>query len=260
MSVEIIVKSQGVELKELEQGQTRCVVHEGGVSLDRRTPMYSSSVPIKGPVPLLQPHEPHCQIHCRPIPEEMLGQAVGFFRAAGDQHGGEAALVLLHNPATGEFRWHCPEQTIRMYQWWGKYYAEDSVEYENPLELPAGFVQFGDAHSHIGAPIPSYVDKNDEAHLDGLHIIIGNIHSRPSWHVDFAIDGMRFTVPQELILESLPEAPYPDPDPEWMSQIKIVYPKKKKEKTSSSYGNSNYGSSNYGSSYGSYGSSHWDDD
>jgi hypothetical protein len=225
MSFEIIIKSPGAKLRELRPGEFRYVLGRDGLCLERSTPMYRSIVKVDGPIPFLEEHPEQCQLHCGKIPSEMLQQMVGFFQAAYRKHGGEAALILLFYPETGRFAWHCPKQAVEMYSFWGRYYAEDSIEYENPLTLPEGAVQFGDAHSHTGPASPSLVDHNDEAHLDGLHIIVGYIKSQsPSWHIDFCMDGNRFAVPPELILEAIPESPFPEPSEEWMDQIQLIYP------------------------------------
>lgn len=241
MSFEITMKAPGVELPPLQPGQFRYVLGRDGLSLERSTSMYTSSVKVDGPIPFLEDHPEHCQLHCGPIPSEMLSQMVGFFQAAYRMHGGEAALVLLYYPETGRFAWHCPKQTIQMYLWWNKLCPEDSVEYDNPLTLPEGAVHFGDAHSHIGPPTPSLVDENDEAHLDGLHMIVGYINSqRPSYHLDFCIDGHRFKVPTGAIFEAIPEAPFPEPPEEWMNQIEILYPKSFLKSKSNTYSTNSY--------------------
>lgn len=241
MPFDITLKTPGTKLAELKPGQFRYVLGRDGLHLERSTPMYTSSVKVDGPILFLEPHPQQCQLHCGQIPVEMLRQMVGFFQAAYEMHHGEAALVLLYYPETGQFAWHCPKQTIEMYQCWGRYYPEDSVEYENPLTLPPGAVHFGDAHSHIGPPSPSIVDHNDETHLDGLHIIVGYINSRcPRWHIDFSIDGHRFSVPTGVILEAIPEAPFPEPPEEWMKEIKVVYPESYYKKPSSDWQGSTY--------------------
>ncbi len=252
MNFEILIKTLHTELPELKPGQFRYVLGRDGLHVERATPMYTSSVKVDGPVPFLAEHPQQCRLNCGPIPSNMLRQMVGFFQAAYHMHGGEAALVLLYFPATGKFAWHCPKQTIRMYSSWGKFRADDSVEYDNPLSLPAGAVQFGDAHSHIGPPIPSIMDQNDEAHLDGLHIIVGNISSRfPRWHIDFCIDGHRFSVPTDMILEAVPEAPFPEPPVGWTQQIQLVYPSWKTESYSASKPRTSTWSSSSHSRFGS---------
>ena len=241
MSFEIFMKTPGMELPPLAPGEFRYVLGRDGLSLERATAMYTSSVKVDGPIPFLDDNPQHCQLHCGPIPSEMLSRMVGFFQAAYQMHGGEAALVLLYYPETGRFAWHCPKQMIRMYLWWNKLHAEDSVEYDNPLTLPEGAVHFGDAHSHLGPPTPSLVDQKDEAHLDGLHIIAGYVNSqRPSYHLDFCIDGHRFKVPTDAIFEAIPEAPFPEPPAEWLNQIRILYPKSYLASKSNTYSTSSY--------------------
>lgn len=246
MSFDITIKTPGTELPPLKPGQFRYVLGRDGLSMERCTPMYTSSVKVDGPIPFLEEHPQHCQLHCGPIPSEMLQQMVGFFQAAHNMHGGEAALVLLYYPETGKFAWHCPEQKIHFFSWWGKLYADDSVEYENPLSLPDGAVHFGDAHSHTGPPTPSLTDQNDEAHLDGLHIIVGHVSSRrPTWHLDFCIDGNRFSVPTDLMFEAIPEAPFPEPPAAWMKQIQLIYPESyTKSKSTTSWQGGMYYTSN----------------
>lgn len=103
-------------------------------------------------------------------------------------------------------------------------------------------------------------------HLDGLHLIVGYVNSqRPTWHLDFCIDGNRFTVPTDMIFEAIPEAPFPKPPKEWMDQIQIVYPKSYSQSKSQpkSQGTTYYGSSYYTDSYttgSTYDSSLNDDD
>lgn len=253
MSFDIIMKTPGKELPPLEPGQFRYVLGRDGLSMERCTPMYTSSVKVDGPIPFLEEHPQHCQLHCGSIPSEMLQQMVGFFQAAYKMHGGEAALVLLYYPETGTFAWHCPQQKIHFYSWWGKLYVDDTVEYDNPLTLPEGAVHFGDAHSHTGPPTPSITDQNDEAHLDGLHLIVGYVGSqRPTWHLDFCMDGNRFSVPTDVIFEAIPEAPFPEPPEEWMKQIQLIYPEshtksKSKSSSNSSWQGGTYQTSNYSS-------------
>ncbi len=250
MPFDITLKTPGVKLPELKPGQFRYVLGRDGLHLERSTVMYTSSVKVDGPIPFLEPHPQQCQLHCGQIPVEMLRQMVGFFQAAYEMHHGEAALVLLYYPDTKQFAWHCPTQTIEMYSCWGRYYPEDSVEYDNPLTLPEGAVHFGDAHSHIGPPSPSIVDHNDETHLDGLHIIVGYINSHcPRWHIDFSIDGHRFSVPTGVILEAIPEAPFPEPPEEWMQEIKVNYPASYyKNSSNDNWQGSTYTTSHYSNS------------
>jgi hypothetical protein len=239
MYVPVHIKSPAGQLPPIDEVALRYLVARDGLYLERRTTLFHSSVRVEPPIPLPQ-HEEFCQLRCPKLPRMMLRQMLGFFDAAYRMHGGEAALVLLFHPERRCYRWCCPRQTIQMYKSMGKYRADDQVEFQSPLTLPEGYLHLGDAHSHHGAAVPSYIDRADENYQDGLHIIVGNIVSgRHTWHADFCIDGQRFTVPPELLIDELPRPPFLPPGQTWMQQIELKY--------RSSWGSSNgYGASNYG--------------
>jgi hypothetical protein len=154
----------------------------------------------------------------------MLREMLGFFRSAYQKHGGEAALVLLYHPELRRYRWWCPPQKVSMHWCWNRYEAGDWVQFDPPLELPQGYIHFGDAHSHQGSPIPSHIDRDDEQYQDGLHLIVGNIaRDQPTWHIDFCIDGQRFTLEPPLLIEELPPPPYLTPPAGWMERITMDY-------------------------------------
>ena len=58
--------------------------------------------------------------------------------------------------------------------------ASDKIDFQNPLDLPDGFILLGDSHQHPGPPNPSAIDLADDQ--DGLHIIVGNIESPPRYN------------------------------------------------------------------------------
>lgn len=222
MQPNVVVKLPGRDLPALEPGQMRYILAREGVYRERASELFSSCTLMSGKLEELDRHQQICSLHCRKIPTAMIRQMVGFFREAYSLHGGEAALVLLYNSDTDEFQWHCPEQTVKLFTIRGRWIADDSIQFENPLDLPDGFIQFGDAHSHEGPATPSYVDHNDEEHRDGLHLIVGYVgHRRPTYHADFVIDGQRFEFEPEQLLEDFPEPPYPAPPREWLKQIRV---------------------------------------
>ena len=47
--------------------------------------------------------------------------------------------------------------------------AEDTISFQNPFDLPEGYVYFGDAHLHPGSAHPSALDVDDDqlAAVDG---------------------------------------------------------------------------------------------
>jgi len=222
MTIEYCVKVPGKNLAPLRPGQIRYVLAREGTYLERCTTVFSSCALVGGPLPLLESHAPSCVLHCGKIPTAMIAQMLGFFQEAHWLYGGEAALILLYSPQRRAFRWLCPSQKVEVYEYRGYLSASDSVEFENPVELPAGFQRFGDAHSHIGHAAPSYVDHRDEAHQDGLHMVIGHVSKTPTYHIDFVVDGSRFRVPPEIILASQPAPPYPRPPKSWLNSVRLV--------------------------------------
>ena len=223
MSIEVLVKTAHEPLPELPAGM-RYIVARDGTYLERRSGLFHSSVKVDPLIPMLDPHDEFCQLACPPLPRAMLRQMLGFFRAAYEKHGGEAALILLYHPEARRYRWWCPPQTVKMIWLWNRYEASDWVQFDAPLELPAGYVHLGDAHSHHGSATPSFVDRDDERYQDGLHLIVGNITGNsPTWHIDFCIDGQRFTVQPPLLIESLPPPPYLPAQARWLEQIKLQH-------------------------------------
>lgn len=220
----IQVKQKGKPFDPPANFGMRVVLAEGGLYTERTSEMFDSCVLGRVKLPDLEEHEEFVRLKVPKIPERMVAEALGFFKAAFEQHQGEAALVLLYNKTTKEWRWYCPEQ------WAG---GGMSVEFKNPLVPPDGFCIFGDMHSHPSfSPEPSGVDINDEIHRDGLHLIAGYVvKSKGKWwggrrqpgpqiSATFAIDQARIRLKAESVLEDLPhERLWIKPPAEWMAKI-----------------------------------------
>lgn len=222
MTMSVHVKLPEVALPELPPGGMRYVLAREGAYLERRTPMYATCVRTHGPLPPLPPHRESCTLYLPKLPRAMVRVMLSFFMAAYELHEGEAALVLLYHPAGRRFRWHCPLQTVEVYRSFGRLRAYDSITYEMPLELPAGYVICGDAHSHGDLQSqPSGMDHRDETYKDGLHIIVGQLgrNRLPQYHVDFVMDGQRFRFAPQQILEDPSCEPFPAAPESWMKRI-----------------------------------------
>jgi hypothetical protein len=168
----------------------------------------------------LETHYQYCRLNCGKINRVMHRAMLSFFRYAQELHGGEAALVLLYNPDRGQFRWHCPVQSVEMRWSFSRWVTSDYIAFRNPQVLPEGYVHFGDAHLHVGAtPHPSGTDIRDDQ--DGLHIIVADIRRTPDYHVDFVIDGKRFGVKPEDIFEDPDCLPGPQPPRGWMKCVDV---------------------------------------
>jgi hypothetical protein len=88
--------------------------------------------------------------------------------------------------------------------------------------LPAGSRLVGTIHSHGAfSAFASATDEDDEADLDGLHVVVGDLlRRRPSFSAALVVDGYRFGVRQGQVLER-PRALVPPPD-EWLARVKVA--------------------------------------
>ena len=209
-----VVMNDG-SLPPLDPGGFRYVMAREGMYVQRDNTLFTSCVRGRVNLPDLEPMEKSLKLRLPAVPVELLEQAVGFLRAVFKKYQGEGCLILLYNPRTKEYRWHCPVQT-----------SDWCVKFTRPLVLPVGFIDIGDIHSHPqGIAYPSGVDTSDERSCDGLHIIAGKIQRECDqdiseknlhFHTDFCVDGERFTLKHPFT--GIPEQ-FPAPPDEWMANV-----------------------------------------
>ncbi|MDA8204427.1 MAG: hypothetical protein M0Z49_17055, partial [Chloroflexi bacterium] len=105
-------------------------------------------------------------------------------------------------------------------------------------DLPAGSRLVGTIHSHgaMGA-FASSVDEGDEAELDGLHIVVGDLDRRASYAAAIVIDSVRFprkvsqlierprrlVEPPAVWLAAVRRAPVTRPKPSMASAKSVVH-------------------------------------
>jgi hypothetical protein len=219
MHFPVVLKRQSAELPPLAMNETRLLVADNGMFVERRGPMYTTCTRVMKVDLELDDHSQFCRLNLGRLPRVLHRAMLAFFRYAHEVHGGEAALVLLFHPEKRRFRFYCPLQTVEVFETHRGWYTSDYIEFENPLELPPGYVQIGDAHLHPGSPHPSVMDVNDDQ--DGLHIIVGNIAHKPSYNIDFVMDGVRFRVAPGLFFQDPDCQPGGRPPEKWLKQIRI---------------------------------------
>lgn len=215
----LYMKRRGIALPEPSGDETRYILADNGIFLERRSPMFVTSIRVSHFDLDLEVHDEFCQLTCGKIPHVMHRAMLGFFKYAHEVHGGEAALVLLYHPERKKFRWHCPEQIVEVYKTRSGWATTHCIEFRNPVNLPDGYVHFGDAHLHVGGPTPSAMDVRDDQ--DGLHIIVGTIRSAPTYHVVFVMDGVRFRMAPEAIFEVPNCQPCARPPRRWLRQVRL---------------------------------------
>ena len=116
------------------------------------------------------------------VPADLMARVVGFFRAIYRERKTEALVLLVWR--SGSFDLVVPEQKVTL----------ASVRFDlADGDLPAASRLVGTIHSHgaMGA-FASSVDEDDEAELDGLHIVVGDLDRRASYAAAIVVDGVRF--------------------------------------------------------------------
>ena len=102
------------------------------------------------------------------VPADLMARAVGFFRAIYRLQRTEALCLLVWRD--GVFDLVVPAQKV----------SSVSVAFDLAAgDVPAGSRLVGSMHSHgaFGA-YASSIDEDDEAELDGLHIVVGEFDRR----------------------------------------------------------------------------------
>ena len=71
------------------------------------------------------------------------------------------------------------------------------------------------------------MDKRDEEHRPGLHVVVGRIRDRLEYHCEFVVDGMRFEVDPPSVLGT-DHCPATDVPEEWIDQVEVEVDSPKK--------------------------------
>jgi len=173
-----------------------------GLYLCRNHPLFMSSIPVETGPGELAAHRPFLKLRYPKLSRTALELIIGFFDQIAELHGGEAAVLLAWDRRRDKIRVIVPDQTTHVTKgWYGRVYADD-VKYQTPPPPSPDLMFIGDAHCHVDGPAySSYIDKRDELHRPGLHIVVGRIRSEPpEFHIEATVDGFRFKVRPELVL------------------------------------------------------------
>lgn len=97
------------------------------------------------------------------------------------------------------------------------------MHYALPV-LPPHRLLIGDIHSHVNlAAFASHLDRADEAHSPGLHLVVGRIEEEPpQFHCEVVADGMRFRVTDlTLVLEGYQCRRSAEVPALWLEQVAV---------------------------------------
>lgn len=200
------------------------VVARDGVYLRKQTLLGESQTKVER-IAHLPSEDEYVEYALPKVPADLMGRVVGFFRAVYRLHRTEALVLLLWEDAG--FTVHVPAQRV----------SGSSVKFTLAEdELPTGSRLAGTIHSHgaFGA-FASSIDEADEAELDGLHLVVGDLdRRRPSYSAAIAIDRHRFEATLRLVLERPRRLVEPPAD--WLGRVKLLPPPRPKKRPNGSNG------------------------
>jgi PRTRC genetic system protein A len=194
-----------------------------GLFLCRNHAFFISSVPAPNPPSGLGRHRAFLKTRYPKIPRRLFERAVGFFHAIYKRHGSEAGLLLVWNGRKKRMRLVCPDQVAIVSRSWSRTHPI-GLFYKIP-DL-GGDLLIGDLHSHGNeSAYASFTDKKDEKDRAGIHVVVGrmgdiDVGGDPDLHLELVIDGARFSVASELILEGY-TGPCSKVPPAWLEQVKV---------------------------------------
>jgi hypothetical protein len=179
------------------------LVAREGLFLCRNHPFFRSCVKKDDGPSELASAKPFFAPRFPRIPADVIEHAVGFFSRIADLHGSEAAALFAWDQARSRVELVVPPQTATMSRSYSGRAHPVGVHYDPPADLPREYVVFGDIHSHVDqAAYASHIDVRDELHSAGLHVVVGRIgREPPEIHVEAVVDGQRFLLVQEEVLE-----------------------------------------------------------
>jgi hypothetical protein len=155
------------------------------------------------------------------VPSDLMARAVGFFRAIYRLHRTEAAVLLVWLDAG--FDLVVPAQKV----------SSVSVKFDlADGDVPSGGRLVGTIHSHGGfGAYASSTDEDDEAELDGLHVVVGDFDRRRlGYSAAIVVDGTRFHLKTGLLIER--PRRFAEPPDEWLHKVKLAPPAPLKSKPS----------------------------
>jgi hypothetical protein len=169
------------------------LVTKNGLFQVKRTAVFRSRIRIPG-LAWLESEQEGATFLLPVIPEKLLAETLAFFREVFRKYRAEAAVLLYLREEAREYEIRIPPQRV----------AGGHCRYEVGPN-PPGCIRVGTIHSHGAAEaFHSELDDIDEQYDDGLHVTIGSLHAKPTVSCSLVVDGRRFDLRPEAVLEVMP--------------------------------------------------------
>lgn len=127
--------------------------------------------------------EPYINMNLPKLPQEVIYNALLFFRKVYNKFRAEAIVLLAYNEAKEEYKLFCPKQKV----------SGGHIDYDRDLSerlttlrenededwrelLESGYTRVGTIHSHCNfQAFHSGTDTEDESSFNGVHITLGHV-------------------------------------------------------------------------------------
>lgn len=200
------------------------VLGSNGLYVCRNHEFFKSCAPARDWPCELAEQDPFLLPEYPRIPRESFERIVGFFDRIGALHGSEASVLLAWDPTRERVEVVVPRQRATVYtsRTTGKPHPI-GLHYWPPTDLPPEWIVFGDVHSHVGlSAYASETDKEDEEYRPGLHFVVGRIDTEPpEIHIEAVVDGMRFPIEREDVIEAYHERSS-DVPADWIDRVEVL--------------------------------------
>jgi len=195
-------------------------VASNGVFQVRSTPVVEAVTLVSHEIPGLRPSRERLRMKFPPLPLELVGDVVAFFREVYECYEGEAIVVVFYHPERRSYRAAVPPQRIPAYRdYRGRLRASLRLEY-GISPRPPEHLPFGTIHSHADlSAYASGIDCDDERFGDGFHAIYGHFGTGSlSRCASFVTQGRRFRLDPSQVLPECEPGIRPAPRA-WMEQV-----------------------------------------
>ncbi len=198
------------------------VLGRNGLFLVRNHPFFQSCTRARSFPSDLEDQEVFFRPRYPKLARKTFEKIVGFFSRIEKLHCSEAAVFLVWDRDRGAVELCVPSQVATVGRCAGGGRYPVGLHYQVPHDLPAHCFVFGDVHSHATLEaFASGTDQHDEAYSAGLHIVVGRIHrARPEFYVDAVVDGYRFALDEEDVIDGFEKADEDVPQ-EWIEKVKV---------------------------------------
>jgi hypothetical protein len=179
-----------------------------GIFLVKKTILFSSITKVEG-ISGFKKQKPRLKLRLpKKIPLELFQKIQAFFFKIYQKHKTEAVILIYYLPKSQEYQVVVPKQQVGL---------SNCLYKIEPT--PPDWLRFGTIHSHADMhAFHSGIDDQDESHDDGIHITIGNLDTVPTYSSSAVIDGQRFEVKLQDLIELPDSLTVPE---KWLRRVKV---------------------------------------